>query len=64
MEATCSHLPASSESCRLLVTLLNSLDLIKALQKVEPDCASDQIMFLKQYFEKSNVEKICGRQNS
>ena len=49
-------LPTSSKICRLLMTFAYSLDPDQARQNVGPDMGP-LMLFLKENFEKSNVEK-------
>ena len=55
-----NFLPASCELCHLLITFANRLNPDQAQQSVQPDLDPSRLelmLFLKENFEKSNVEK-------
>ena len=57
---------ASSNFCGLLMTFANRLDLVQDGQFVSPDLDPSCLtlmLFLKEFFESFNFEKISKRQN-
>ena len=56
------HMLTLTFLCHLLITFSNSLDPVQARQNIRPDLVDTLMIFLKEFFEKIDVEKISRRQ--